>query len=291
MTVRTVARLENVSKRLGPTLALDAFNLSIPEGEFVALLGPNGAGKTTAHNILLGLRRPDTGTARLFERDPRHPGSRRLIGVAPQSIGIPVQLKVWEAIDLVRAHFPEPYAASDLLGMFGLGRIASRQVGGLSGGETRRLAVALAFAGRPRALFLDEPTTGVDVEARRNLWAVLTGFVAAGGTILMSTHYLEEAEALASRVAIIDKGRLIAEGSVANMKARVGLKRVSFHASRPPLVGEGSVVTREGDRYSITARDSDRAIREIVRSCDFSDLTVQPVSLEEAFRWLLQEQR
>ncbi|MBI2965564.1 MAG: ABC transporter ATP-binding protein, partial [Chloroflexi bacterium] len=167
MTRNAVAALEKVSKRLGDSQALNSFDLSIGEGELLALLGPNGAGKTTALNILLGLRRPDSGAVSLFGLDPRNRRARRFIGVTPQNIGMPGQLRVLEVVELIRAHYSNPLSASELFEKFDLAGVASRQIGGLSSGQLRRLAVALAFVGRPRAMFLDEPTTGLDVEARR----------------------------------------------------------------------------------------------------------------------------
>jgi ABC-2 type transport system ATP-binding protein len=216
----TAAALRGVTKRFGETTALDAVDLDIAAGEVVALLGPNGAGKTTALSILLGLRRPDAGRAELFGRDPRRPSARTTIGVTPQDGGFPLTLRVGEIVDLVRAHFPRPAARQELLERFGLQDIAGRQTGGLSGGERRRLSVALAFAGCPQAVFLDEPTTGLDVEARQAAWREIGRFAREGGTVLLTTHYLEEAEALASRIVLIARGRVVAEGTAVELSAR-----------------------------------------------------------------------
>ncbi|MBI4305584.1 MAG: ABC transporter ATP-binding protein [Chloroflexi bacterium] len=286
MSRRPVAALFRVSKRLGDVQALDSLDLALAEGEFVALLGPNGAGKTTALNLLLGLRRPDSGSASLFGSDPRDPRSRRDVGVVLQHLGVPAQLRVYEVTDLVRSYFANPLPAQELLQKFNLSGVARRQVGGLSGGQHRLLAVALAFTGRPRVLFLDEPTTGLDVNVRRNLWSIFAGFVAEGGTILLTTHYLEEAEALASRVVVINKGRLVVDGSADSIKRKVGLRRVSFRAPAPPVFKSGAVAVREGDRYVVTVADSDETVREIARA-EFTDLVVQTISLEEAFRCLV----
>jgi ABC-2 type transport system ATP-binding protein len=207
------AALRGVTKRFAGVIALDGVDLELRTGELLALLGPNGAGKTTALSILLGLRRPDTGQAELFGADPRRPASRVAIGVTPQEASFPPTLRVGEVVDLVRAHFPAPVSTAELLARFGLTERARRQVGGLSGGERRRLSVALAFAGRPLAVFLDEPTTGLDVEARRGVWTELGGYAASGGTVLLTTHYLEEAEALATRVALLCRGSIVANGS------------------------------------------------------------------------------
>jgi ABC-2 type transport system ATP-binding protein len=207
------ASLKGVTKRFGTVVALDDVDLELQGGEVLALLGPNGAGKTTALSLMLGLLRVDVGRAELFGSDPRHLRSRAAVGVTPQESGFPPTARVREIIDLVRAHFEAPVARDELLGRFGLRDVARRQTGALSGGERRRLSVALAFAGRPRAVFLDEPTTGLDVESRRALWSELQAYAASGGTILLTTHYLEEAEALASRVVLLARGRIAAEGS------------------------------------------------------------------------------
>jgi ABC-2 type transport system ATP-binding protein len=226
MGTQAAAVLRGVHKRYGRLEALQGVDLEIRPGELVALLGPNGAGKTTAVSILLGQRRPDAGTARLFGRDPTLPAARRPVGATPQAAGFPDNLTVREVIDLVRVHYPHAAATPALLGRFGLSDVAGRRAGGLSGGQTRRLAVALAFAGRPQLVVLDEPTTGLDVEARRGLWEVLRDFVAKGGSVLLTTHYLDKAQALASRVVVIAGGRIVAHGSVGDITARAGLSRV-----------------------------------------------------------------
>jgi ABC-2 type transport system ATP-binding protein len=207
------AALWAVSKRFGETVALDRVDLVVEAGEVVALLGPNGAGKTTALSILLGLRRPDEGRAEIFGVDPRRPSARVAVGVTPQESGFPPTLRVREIIDLVRAHFPFPAPTDELLDRFDLRTIARSQAGGLSGGERRRLSVALAFAGEPAAIFLDEPTAGLDVRSRRSVWAEIDQYSTDGGTVLLTTHYLEEAERLARRIVLLARGRVVAEGT------------------------------------------------------------------------------
>jgi ABC-2 type transport system ATP-binding protein len=220
---QAVAELRGIHKHYGEVEALRGVDLDIRPGELVALLGPNGAGKTTAVSILLGQRRPDAGSARLFGRDPTLPATRRLVGATPQVAGFPDNLTLAEVVDFVRVHYPDAAATPELLGRLGLAELAGRRAGGLSSGQQRRLAVALAFAGRPRLVVLDEPTTGLDVEARRGLWEELRAFVADGGAVLLTTHYLEEAQALASRVVVIADGQVVAHGSVEDITTRAGL--------------------------------------------------------------------
>lgn len=194
--------------------------MHVREGETHALLGPNGAGKTTAFSLLLGLRRPDSGTVTLLGRNPRRPVTRQGVGAMPQEPAFPEKLRVAEVLDFVRAYFPDTWPTGELLERFGLADLARRETGGLSGGQKRRLAVATAFAGKPRLAVLDEPTTGLDVEARRAVWDEVRAYVRAGGTVLLTTHYLEEAEALAGRVTFIHRGIAAATGTVAEVTAK-----------------------------------------------------------------------
>jgi ABC-2 type transport system ATP-binding protein len=281
---QAVAELRGVQKRYGKVDALRGVDLRLQPGELVALLGPNGAGKTTAVSVLLGQRRPDAGSARLFGRDPTLPAARRPVGVTLQESGFPDNLTVREVVDLVRVHYPDPAPAQELLDRFGLAAVAGRRAGGLSGGQSRRLAVALAFAGRPQAVVLDEPTTGLDVEARHRLWEVLRAFVADGGTVLLTTHYLEEAQALASRVVVIADGQIIAHGSVDDITARVGVSRVHVQApALPELPGVTHVEATNGS-YTLYTADPDGLVRALtLKGVAFSGLRVERASLEEAF--------
>ncbi|GGM32454.1 ABC transporter ATP-binding protein [Micromonospora sonchi] len=280
----TLARADRVSRRYGSTLALDQVDLDVRAGELVGLLGPNGAGKSTLINLLVGLRRPTSGRVELFGGDPRDPASRRRLGVTPQETGLPATLRVGEVVDFVSAHFPDPIPRDELLDRFGLGELARRQTGGLSGGQKRRLAVALAFVGRPRMVVLDEPTTGLDVEARHALWEAIRAFHADGGTVLLSSHYLEEVEALAQRVVVIGHGRVLADNSVDAIRSVVGVRRVSLTVDALPSL-PGVVRTERVDgRTHLFAPDADQLVRDLVTSgIEFRDLEVRPTSLEEAF--------
>src|SRR5215211_6032114 len=260
---QAVAELRGIHKRYGKVDALQGVDLQLRPGELVALLGPNGAGKTTAVSILLGQRRPDAGLARLFGRNPTLPAARRPVGATLQESGFPDNLTVAEVVDLVRVHYPHAAATPALLGRFGLSDVAGRRAGGLSGGQTRRLAVALAFAGRPRLAVLDEPTTGLDVEARRGLWEVLRAFVADGGAVLLTTHYLEEAQALASRVVVIAGGQIIVQGSVDDITARVGLARVHLRAPSLPDLPAGTRVETSNGTHTLYTADPDGLVRAL----------------------------
>ncbi|MDQ5854549.1 MAG: ABC transporter ATP-binding protein [Chloroflexota bacterium] len=282
--VEALAYLRGVSKRFGQTEALRGVDLAIHRGEVVALLGPNGAGKTTAISILLGLRRPDRGEARLCGHDPRLPQARRQIGATPQETGVPFRLTVGEVLDLVRAHYSSPAPPAAVLERFGLLDLERRQIGGLSGGQRRRLAVALAFAGNPKVVFLDEPTTGLDVEARRGLWTAIRNYVQEGGTILLTTHLMEEAEALATRVVILDHGQVLAAGNVEAIKARARLTRVRFRAAGVPVLPGVVRAEQEHDMHILYTPDGDALVQELVRrGVDFVDLEVRPTPLEEAY--------
>jgi ABC-2 type transport system ATP-binding protein len=278
------AILEGVSKCFGRIEALRNVDLELRDGEVLALLGPNGAGKTTAVSILLGLRRPDEGTARLFGLDPRLAHARRRIGATPQESGFSPTLRVAEIVDFVRAHYAAPAAAENLLERFGLVELRDRQAGGLSGGERRRLAIALAFAGNPVAAFLDEPTAGLDVASRRAVWDGIRRFGEEGGTVLLTTHNLEEVEALATRVAVLSEGRLVADTTVPALKERVGLKRVRLvEQPLPPLAGVVQSALEAGRRVLYVA-DVGELVRGLVAGgADLDGLEILPVSLEEAF--------
>jgi len=280
-----LARAVEVTRRYGDALALDRVSLDVTAGEIVGLLGPNGAGKTTLVSLLTGLRTPSSGRVELCGGDPRRPASRRELGVTVQETGLPGSLRVGEVVDFVRAHYPNPLTRDEVLDRFGLTDLVRRQTGGLSGGQKRRVAVALAFAGRPRIVFLDEPTTGLDVEARRSLWDAVRSFHADGGTVVLTSHYLEEIEALAQRVVVLGGGRVLADDSVGAIRGRVRLRRVSLTtaAALPEL--PGLVRTeQDGDRRHLLTPDADRLVRDLVRhDVPFTDLEVRPSSLEEAF--------
>jgi ABC-2 type transport system ATP-binding protein len=279
-----LAEALDVSRRYGAVQALDHVSMRVEAGELVGLLGPNGAGKSTLISLITGVRRPDTGRVALCGGDPRDPASRRALGVTPQETGLPPTLRVREVVDFVGAHFPDRVPTAELLDRFGLSDVVKRQTGGLSGGQKRRLAVALAFVGRPRIVVLDEPTTGLDVQARRALWDGIRVFHDEGGTVLLSSHYLEEIEALAKRVVVLGGGRVLADETVDEVRDMVGVHRVSLTTATLPELPGVVAVEHADDRTHVLTTDADALVRALVHSgAPFAGLEVRPTSLEEAF--------
>jgi ABC-2 type transport system ATP-binding protein len=216
-----IAALSGVTKRYANGVtALDGLSLSLKAGEIVALLGPNGAGKSTAVRLLLGLSTPNSGSVRIFGADPRHPATRLRTGAMLQVGRAPEMLRVREHLDIFRGYYTHPLPEAELIRLAGLDGLEERMFGELSGGQKQRVLFALALAGDPDLVFLDEPTVGLDIEARRSLWAAIRSLAARGKTVLLTTHYLEEADALAHRIVVINHGRVICEGTPAEVKAQ-----------------------------------------------------------------------
>ena len=282
-----VARLDHASKSYGKVLALQELDLEIHAGEVVALLGPNGAGKTTAVRMLLGLTRPDRGEARLFGGPAWDPRSRYRLGAMLQIARVPDTLRVAEHLELFRSYYPRPKPMPEILVAAGLEGLGHRPFGELSGGQKQRLFFALALAGNPDFLVLDEPTVGLDVEARRRFWETLRSFVEEGGTILLTTHYLEEADALADRVVLLHHGRRIASGSPEEIKDRTAQRRIRC-VTRIPIGGLERLdgvrkVRRDGRIVEILCHGAESVVADLLaRDPDLKSLEVSSVDLEEA---------
>jgi ABC-2 type transport system ATP-binding protein len=212
------AQFTRVTKNYGPVEALRGLDLTIGPGELVALLGANGAGKTTAVRTLLGLAKPTSGEVRVFGGDPRDAATRTRLGAVLQIARVPETLRVREHIDLFSSYYPHPLPIAEVIEAAGLQGLERRKYGQLSGGQQKRVLFALAICGNPDLLILDEPTTGLDVEARRALWKQIRAFVARGRSVLLTTHYLAEAEALANRVMVIHRGTIVKQGTPADIK-------------------------------------------------------------------------
>ncbi|MET0843823.1 MAG: ABC transporter ATP-binding protein [Mycetocola sp.] len=284
----TLARFDRVTRRFGDVTALDDISLEIGRGRIVGLLGPNGAGKTTLLSLLQGLRRPTSGTVELFGSAPSDFRTRRSLGSTPQETALPPTLRVGEVIDFVGKHFETPVPTAAVAEEFGLSAMLRKQTGALSGGQKRRLSVALAFVGRPTLVLLDEPTTGLDVDARRTLWEAVRRQHDQGATVVVTSHYLDEIEALAERVVVLGGGRILADDDLGAILDRVGVRMMRLTTPDAAAVSRLSAVMsaqREEDgSHTFFVKDADAAVTDLVRSgIPFAGLTVRGASLEEAF--------
>jgi ABC-2 type transport system ATP-binding protein len=296
MSQATLASLTGARKRYGKVTALDGFDLAVKSGELLAVLGPNGAGKSTAIAMLLGLQTPDEGRAELFGVAPQDIDARRRIGVMMQEVALPGVMRPRELLEQVASYYPVPYEVSAVLKRLSLESIATRPYGKLSGGQRRQVQFALAIVGRPELLFLDEPTVGLDVQAREALWRVVRELLHEGCSIVLTTHYLEEAEALADRVAVMTRGRLITSGSVNEIRAHVTRKQVSCVSSlAPDAVRSWPEVVQlemERDRMQITTRNAEGLLMRLFREDPgLSDIEVKRAGLAEAFTELTNENK
>ncbi len=289
-----VASLDAVNKNYGSVRALRGVNFQVRAGELVALLGPNGAGKTTAVKLLLGLMPPHGGKVRVFGADPTNPENRTRTGAMLQVGRVPETLRVREHIDLFSSYYPKPLPSSGVLAAAGLEKIRDRKFAELSGGQKQRVLFALAICGDPDLLFLDEPTVGLDVEARRMLWEQIRQLVDRGKTVVLTTHYLQEADALADRVVVINQGEIIVEGTPAEIKSQTTGKKIRcITRLDPPWVRQIAGVTAvRSDRgvIEIHASEAEPVLRELLKQDpSLSGLEVTSAGLEEAFLALTQD--
>jgi ABC-2 type transport system ATP-binding protein len=294
-TSDVIARLSGAVKRYGQLTALDGVDLMLHRGELLAVLGPNGAGKSTSISLLLGLIRPDGGRAELFGMDPQQIDARRRIGVMLQSAMLPVTLRVEELLQLVSSYYPNPRSLDESAALAGIGDLLKRPYGKLSGGQQRRVQFALALCGRPELVFLDEPTVGMDIDARQKLWAAMRALVAEGCSVVLTTHYLEEAEALAQRVVVMGKGRVLSEGSVDDLRARVPLTRIrcvtDLDVAKVAAWPQVASVEREGARLRISTGAAESVLRRLLEAdLALRELEVQRAGLAEAFTELTREE-
>jgi ABC-2 type transport system ATP-binding protein len=293
MSTHCVAELQEARKCFGKLTALDGLCIQVQAGELFALLGPNGAGKTTAISLLLGLARPDTGCARLFGKPPESIEARRHIGVMMQEAALAPELRVREQIEMVAAYYSEPLSGEAVMDRTGTTALARRPYGKLSAGQKRQVQFAMALVGRPRLLFLDEPTVGLDVHARELVWNTLQDLIVSGSSIVLTTHYLEEAEALADRVAVIAQGRLIADGSVDDLRSLVVRKRITCRTRLAPeqvsCWPDVQSASLDGDGLHITTTNAESVVRRLLAADDdLHDLELQRAGLPEAFNELVQ---
>jgi len=294
-SITTLARLDNVSKRYGNINALNGLNLSVHTGEILALLGPNGAGKTTSVSLMLNLVEPDSGKVSLFNQDPQELSARQRIGVMLQNAELPETMRVSELIELTQSYYPHPRDLKEIAEMAGIADLLKRPYGKLSGGQQRRVQFAMAICAKVEILFLDEPTVGLDIEAREAMWTSLRKLVAEGCSIVLTTHYLEEAEALAHRVMVIAQGSVIAEGSVESIRSRVALRKIrcisSLDISTIKQWPHIDSVTQDGQYMTIQTMDAESVARRLLNEdAGLKQLEIKRAGLAEAFIELTKEQ-
>ncbi|MEU9137575.1 ABC transporter ATP-binding protein [Streptomyces sp. NPDC048404] len=297
-TTPSVVRFESVTKSYGTVRAVDGLTLELHPGETVALLGPNGAGKSTTLALLLGLKNADSGTVRVFGTGPREAIVAGRVGAMLQSGGLMDEVTVGELVKLACDLHPRPHRASEVLARASLTQIADRKVNKLSGGQAQRVRFALATAGDSDLIVLDEPTTGMDVSARQAFWATMREQADQGRTVLFATHYLEEADAIADRVLVLHRGRLLADGTAAEIKAKAGARRVSFDLEgvidEAPLralpfltsvtVSKSGSAAGSGQTVRIQSSDADATVHALYGLGVYPrNLEVAGLGLEQAF--------
>jgi ABC-2 type transport system ATP-binding protein len=283
-----IAMLANVTKHYGATTALDGLSLALRPGEIVALLGPNGAGKSTAVRLLLGLISATSGVASVFGSDPRDPATRVRIGAMLQVARIPETLRVREHLDLFRSYYPRPLSMEEIVRIAQLDGIENRFYSQLSGGQKQRVLFGLALCGDPDLIMLDEPSVGMDIEARRGLWHQIRTLADRGKTVLLTTHYLEEADALAHRIIVINKGRIVSEGTPSEIKRRSAGRKISCHTDLDieylRTLPSVTSVERNRDAVVVTAGEAERVVREmLLQDAALSNLEIASPALEDAF--------
>jgi ABC-2 type transport system ATP-binding protein len=267
---------------------VDSVDLRLEAGKVTALLGPNGAGKTTTVRLLLGLTRPTAGTVRLFGQDPTSPAARQRTGVMLQVANVPETLRVREHVHLFCSYYTSPMTVDAALAAAGIGDLANRKYGELSSGQKQRVHFALAICGNPDLLFLDEPTVGLDVESRRAFWHEVRALVSRGRAILLTTHYLEEADALADRVVVMSQGAIVADGAPHEMKQLAASRRIrcatALSIDRLQQMPGVASVRRDGATTELLTNDAERVTRDLlIADASLSGLEVTGAGLEEAF--------
>lgn len=283
-----IAQLKGVDKNYGSVRALQDFNFDVRAGELVSILGPNGAGKTTAIKLLLGLAKPSAGRLSVFGGDPSSVETHVRLGAMLQVGRVPETLRVREHVELFSSYYPSPLPVEETLAIAGLQQLRDRKFGLLSGGQKQRVLFALAICGDPDLLFLDEPTAGLDVEARHLLWEEIRKLLRRGKTVVLTTHYLEEADALADRIVVINKGSVIAQGTPAQIKSRTAGKKIRCITQLDARVLRNlpDVVDVQRDREAtvIHTSEPERLLRNLFAlDLEVSGLEVTGAGLEEAF--------
>ncbi|MED1509236.1 ABC transporter ATP-binding protein [Bacillus proteolyticus] len=293
-----IIEVNGVSKTFKHKKAVNNVSFHVNKGQIVALLGPNGAGKTTTISMMLGLKDPTEGDISMFGKSPKHREVRNSLGAMLQEVSVIDSITVEEAIELFRSYYTNPVEKETLLQLSNLESERKQRCEKLSGGQKRRLNFALALSGNPDLLFLDEPTVGMDITSRKTFWETIRKLASEGKTIILTTHYLEEADALADRILLFANGKIIADGTPDEMKATISRKTISFYSKEKilksllkelPHVTE--VQSNEG-RFTLTTEDTDATLQAIYqRNLPVTDVSVERGSLDEAFEQFVANQK
>ena len=280
-----------LAKRFGAVQAVSRIDLDLAPGAALGLLGPNGAGKSTTLSMLMGLRAPDTGQALIFGHPAGSAPARRLTGATPQATDFPDQVTPREILTYAAARYGVPRRPDDIIPQFGLGALIDRRVAGFSGGEMRRVALALAFVGRPRLVFLDEPTTGLDSAAQDSFRAVARDYVAQGGALVLTSHHWDEIEDICASITVIDRGETVLTGRIDDIRARARINRLGFDLPPDHLPPPWLAARHDGGRWQVESTDSDALLRRMVaEALPFANLSLQPLELKDLIHHLRQRE-
>ncbi|WP_439744262.1 ATP-binding cassette domain-containing protein [Bacillus pseudomycoides] len=293
-----IIEVNGVSKTFKHKKAVNNVSFHVEKGQIVALLGPNGAGKTTTISMMLGLKDPSEGSVSIFGKSPKQRAVRNRLGAMLQEVSVIDSISVEEAIDLFRSYYTNPVAKETLLQLSNLESEKRQRCEKLSGGQKRRLNFALALAGNPDLLFLDEPTVGMDITSRKAFWETIRKLASEGKTIILTTHYLEEADVLADRILLFANGEIIADGTPEEMKATISRKTISFYTKEkiPTDLLEGlphvTAVQFHEPRVILTTDDTDATLQAIYKeNLPVTDISVERGSLDEAFEQFVANQK
>ncbi len=295
MSNLSAVAIENLSVQYGAVKALDGVSLTLEAGKLLALLGPNGAGKTTLLSAMLGLVKPHRGSLSLFGQRPGSLAARSLTGVMLQNSGVPELLDVAELVELFASYHIDPMTPDQAMANAGIEALGRRRFGTLSGGQKQQVLFALAIVGRPRLLLLDEPSNGMDLQARARLWQTVQTMRDAGTAVLLTTHYIEEADRLADEVVLLDRGRVLACDSPARIRSRLSGSEIRFSTRLDQQalsrLLDGSDFELSGGRCRLLSPQPERLLARLLQADpDLAELEVRPTSLEDALSALTLEQ-
>ncbi len=284
-------RATRLAKHFGDVKAVSNVNLEVAPGSALGLLGPNGAGKSTTLSMLMGLSRPDAGDVRVFGNTAGSAKARQVTGATPQATGFPDQLTPRELLRYTAACYGKTPKTDDLADQFGLHTLIDRRVAGFSGGELRRVALALAFAGEPALVFLDEPTTGLDIDAQEGFREAARAYVDQGGALVLTSHHWEEIEAICDCISLIDQGETVLTTRIDDMRARANIKHLSFDLPAGTVPPERMQAAHDGRRWHVNAEDADTTLRQMIAdNLPFRDLSLEPLSLDALIKHIRNEE-